>query len=124
MLGEGREKVGDRSPMPLSMAVDAGGRVYVRLGEQPWTLLDQAEVEEHDCKVAWLRGTFLGDRRTVDTNRRDYTMSLELRRYDCDDGDDDVSLLGGSCVALSTNADDDVRLGNALTDFVLLRKQS
>ena len=124
MLGEGREKVGDRCPIPLSMAVDADGRVYVRLGEQPWTLLDQAELEELDCKGGCLRGTFLGDRQTVDTNRRDYTMLLELRRYESGDRNDNVSLLGGSCVALSTNADDGVRLGNALTDFVLLRKQS
>ena len=123
MLGEGRGKIGDRSPIPLDLAVDADGRVFVHLGEQSWTLLNDVELEEDDCNGGCLRGTFQGDRRTMDTNRRDYSMLLELRRYDPGNGDNDMSLLCGSCVALSTNNDDDVRLGNALTDFVLLQKQ-
>lgn len=122
MLGEGRGVVGDRRPMPLDLAVDAGGRVFIRLDEQPWTILDNAKVSVSDGN--WLRGTFQGDRQTVDTNHRAYRMVLELRQYEGGDAKGMGSmLLCGSCVALSTNADHDVKLGNALTDFVVLRKR-
>jgi hypothetical protein len=108
--------------MPLDLAVDAGGRVFIRLDEQPWTILDNAKVSVSDGN--WLRGTFQGDRQTVDTNHRAYRMVLELRQYEGGDAKGMGSmLLCGSCVALSTNADHDVKLGNALTDFVVLRKR-
>ena len=120
VLGEGRGVVGDRRPMPLDMAVDADGRVFVRLDSQSWTILDKAKVDDpENGEGCWLRGTFQGDRKTVDTNRREYRMMLEVRQYEGSDG-----MLCGSCVALSTNADDHVKSGNALTDFVLLRKRS
>ena len=51
----------------------------------------------------------------VDTNRREYVLHLELR---CSDGE-----LKGSCIALSTNTDDPVRVGNALADYCELTKQ-
>lgn len=140
MLGEGRH-VGDRRPMRLDLAVDESGWFHVRVGEQPWTLLDAAQLdddgeEEGGC---WLRGVFRADRQTAETNRRDYLMHLELKRYitrsssetteAAEEGDqegEDVGaavLLCGSCTALSSNADT-VRIGNALTDFVSLRKRA
>ena len=138
MLGEGRH-VGDRRPMRLDLAVDESGWVHVRVGEQPWTLLDAAQLdddgeEEGGC---WLRGVFRADRQTAETNRRDYLMHLELKRYitrssseteagEGDQEDEDVGavLLCGSCTALSSNSDDTVRIGNALTDFASLRKRA
>lgn len=121
VLGEGRAVVGDRRPMPLNVAVDVDGRVFVRLDEQPWTVLNNEKVDGN-----WFRGTFQGDRQTVDTNRREYRMVLELQQYVGGDETDGVGsmLLCGSCVALSTNGDDEVKSGNALTDFVVLRKRS
>ena len=128
VLGAGREVVGDRRPLPFDMAVDEDGRVFVRLDEQPWTILDGAELDEANAGGTWLRGNFQGDRRTVDTNRREYRMVLELRYYESNSEEeclDSLSpLLCGSCVALSTGADDEVKAGNALTDFVELRKKN
>lgn len=121
MLGEGC-RVSDRRPMPLDMAVDVDGRVFIRLDEQPWTVLNNAKLD--DGEAGWLRGTFQGDRQTVDTNRREYRMVLEMRRYEDRNDTAGSTLLCGSCVALSTNADDDVKAGNALTDFVRLQKCS
>lgn len=68
MIGEGRG-VGDRQPMAVTMAVDGDGRVHIRLADQPWTVLTDATVEPSDGSEgsdgAWLRGVFVGDRRTV-----------------------------------------------------------
>ena len=56
----------DWQPLLLSLSADAEGRVHLRLGSEPWTLLDSAAVDGD----GWLRGVFRGDVGTVDANRR------------------------------------------------------
>lgn len=94
-------------PHRLALAVDEGGRVHVRLGDQLWTLLNNARFDG-----AYLRGGFKGDIGTGDANRTDYVLSVELRLR----GD----TLNGSVTAITLP---DVRLGNALTHWAELRRR-
>ena len=64
----------DWQPLPLSLSADAEGRVHLRLGSEPWTLLDSAAVDGD----GWLRGVFRGDVGTVDANRRACTRIASI----------------------------------------------
>lgn len=94
-------------PHRLALAIDDGGRVHVRLGDDLWTLLNNARFDGE-----YLRGGFRGDIGTEDANRTDYVLSVELRLR----GD----LLNGSVIAVTLP---NVRLGNALTHWAELRRR-
>lgn len=94
-------------PHRLALAIDEGGRVHVRLGDDLWALLNNARFDG-----AYLRGGFRGDIGTEDANRTDYVLSLELKLR----GD----VLNGSVTAITLP---NVRLGNALTHWAELRRR-
>ena len=94
-------------PHRLALAIDDGGHVHVRLGDDLWTLLNNARFDGE-----YLRGGFRGDIGTEDANRTDYVLSLELRLR----GD----VLNGSVIAVTLP---NVRLGNALTHWAELRRR-
>ena len=94
-------------PHRLALAVDDGGRVHVQLGDDLWTLLNNARFDGE-----YLRGGFRGDIGTEDANRTDYVLSVELRLR----GD----TLNGSVTAITLP---NVRLGNALTHWAELRRR-
>lgn len=96
-------------PHRLALAIDDGGRVHVhvQLGDQLWTLLNNARFDGE-----YLRGGFKGDIGTGDANRTDYVLSVELRLR----GD----VLNGSVTAITLP---NVRLGNALTHWAELRRR-
>lgn len=94
-------------PHRLALTIDDGGRVHVRLGDDLWTLLNNARFDGE-----YLRGGFRGDIGTEDANRTDYVLSLELRLR----GD----VLNGSVIAVTLP---NVRLGNALTHWAELRRR-
>ncbi|WP_420447199.1 serine hydrolase domain-containing protein [Candidatus Palauibacter sp.] len=94
-------------PQRLALVIDDGGRVHVQLGDQLWTLLNNARLDG-----GYLRGGFKGDIGTEDANRTDYVLSLELRLR----GD----VLNGSVTAITLP---NVRLGNALTHWAELRRR-
>ena len=94
-------------PRRLALAIDDGGRVHVRLGDQLWTLLNNARFDGE-----YLRGGFKGDIGTEDANRTDYVLSLELKLRD--------DILNGSVTAITLP---NVRLGNALTHWAELRRR-
>ena len=90
----------------LTITVKDSGDVHVQLGYQLETLLSGAKFED-----GWLRGVFAGDIGTEDANRTKYRLVLEAKLR----GDK----LCGSLVAQSTEAN---RAGNALTQWVELKK--
>ena len=94
-------------PHRLALAIDDGGRVHVQLGDDLWTLLNNARFDGE-----YLRGGFRGDIGTEDANRTDYVLSVELRLR----GD----VLNGSVMAITLP---NVRLGNALTHWAELRRR-
>ncbi len=94
-------------PHRLALAIDDGGRVHAQLGDQLWTLLNNARFDGE-----YLRGGFKGDIGTGDANRTDYVLSFELRLR----GD----VLNGSVTAITLP---NVRLGNALTHWAELRRR-
>ena len=94
-------------PSRLALAIDDGGRVHVQLGDQLWTLLNNARFED-----GYLRGGFKGDIGTDDANRTDYALSVELKLR----GD----VLNGSVTAITLP---NVRLGNALTHWAEVRRR-
>lgn len=94
-------------PHRLALVIDDGGRVHVRLGDDLWTLLNNARFDGE-----YLRGGFRGDIGTEDANRTDYVLSVELRLR----GD----VLNGSVIAVTLP---NVRLGNALTHWAELRRR-
>ncbi|MCZ0933588.1 MAG: serine hydrolase [Gemmatimonadetes bacterium] len=94
-------------PHRLALAIDEGGRVHVQLGDDLWTLLNNARFDGE-----YLRGGFRGDIGTEDANRTDYVLSVELRLR----GD----VLNGSVMAITLP---NVRLGNALTHWAELRRR-
>ena len=94
-------------PHRLALAIDDGGRVHVQLGDQLWTLLNNARFDGE-----YLRGGFKGDIGTEDANRTDYVLSLELRLRD--------DILNGAVTAITLP---NVRLGNALTHWAELRRR-
>ena len=94
-------------PHRLALAIDEGGRVHVQLGDDLWTLLNNARFDGE-----YLRGGFRGDIGTEDANRTDSVLSLELRLR----GD----VLNGSVIAITLP---NVRLGNALTHWAELRRR-
>ena len=58
--------------------MDGDGRVHIRLADQPWTVLNNAAVvaDAPAFEGSWLRGIFVGDRRTVRTSFREFTLHL------------------------------------------------
>lgn len=94
-------------PHRLALAIDDGGRVHVQLGDDLWTLLNNASFDGE-----YLRGGFRGDIGTEDANRTDSVLSVELRLR----GD----VLNGSVIAITLP---NVRLGNALTHWAELRRR-
>ena len=94
-------------PHRLALAIDDGGRVHVQLGDDLWTLLNNARFDGE-----YLRGGFRSDIGTEDANRTDYVLSVELRLR----GD----RLNGSVMAITLP---NVRLGNALTHWAELRRR-
>ncbi|WP_419862187.1 serine hydrolase domain-containing protein [Candidatus Palauibacter sp.] len=122
---EGRAPLIDFAPMPdltgdwvgevdthlgphrLALAIDDDGRVHVQLGDDLWTLLNNARFDGE-----YLRGGFRGDIGTEDASRTDSVLSLELRLR----GD----VLNGSVIAITLP---NVRLGNALTHWAELRRR-
>ncbi len=94
-------------PHRLAFAIDDDGRVHVQLGDDLWTLLNNARFDGE-----YLRGGFRGDIGTEDANRTDYVLSVELRLR----GD----TLNGSVTAITLP---NVRLGNALTHWAELRRR-
>ena len=94
-------------PHRLALAIDDGGRVHVQLGDQLWTLLNNARFNGE-----YLRGGFKGDIGTEDANRTDYVLSLELKLRD--------DILNGAVTAITLP---NVRLGNALTHWAELRRR-
>ena len=94
-------------PRRLALAIDGGGRVHVQLGDDLWTLLNNARFDGE-----YLRGGFRGDIGTEDANRTDHVLSFELRLR----GD----TLNGSVIAITLP---NVRLGNALTHWAELRRR-
>ena len=95
-------------PHRLRLAIDDGGRAHVQLGDDLWTLLNNARFDGE-----YLRGGFRGDIGTEDANRTDYVLSLELKLR----GD----VLNGSVIAVTLP---NVRLGNALTHWAELRRRA
>ncbi len=96
-----------RGPHRLALAIDEGGRAHVQLGDDLWTLLNNARFDGE-----YLRGGFRGDIGTADANRTDYVLSVELRLR----GD----TLNGSVTAITLP---NVRLGNALAHWAELRRR-
>ena len=91
----------------LTLTVKDSGDVHVQLGHQLVTLLAGAKFDD-----GWLRGRFAGDIGTEDANRTKYHLVLEVKQR----GDK----LCGSLVAQSVEA---VRTGNALTQWVELKRE-
>lgn len=94
-------------PHRLALAIDDRGRAHVQLGDDLWTLLNNARFEG-----GYLRGGFRGDIGTEDANRTDYVLSLELKLRG--------NVLNGSAMAITLP---NVRLGNALTHWTELRRR-
>lgn len=94
-------------PHRLALAIDEDGRAHVQLGDDLWTLLNNARFDGE-----YLRGGFRGDIGTEDANRTDSVLSVELRLR----GD----VLNGSVIAITLP---NVRLGNALTHWAELRRR-
>jgi len=92
---------------PIVVRVDPTGAVFVRLGEDPWTLLNDPNLRD-----GMLTGYFAGDIGTVDVNRRPYRLRLEVKHRG--------QVLNGGLIAQSLP---DNRIGNALTHWVSLTKQ-
>jgi CubicO group peptidase (beta-lactamase class C family) len=91
----------------LTITVKDSGDVHVQLGYQLPTLLTGAKFDD-----GWLHGVFAGDIGTEDANRTKYHLVLEAKLR----GD----RLCGSLVAQSVEA---IRAGNALTQWVELKKE-
>ncbi len=92
--------------LPVVVAVRESGAVHVRLGPQPWTLLNDARFSD-----GFLRGFFAGDIGTEDVNRRSYNLRLEVKKR----GD----VLNGALIGISLP---DNRIGNALAHWIELRR--
>jgi len=92
---------------PLTVRIDPTGLAFVRLGEDPWTLLNDPSLSD-----GMLTGYFAGDIGTEDVNRRPYRLRLEMKHRG--------NVLNGGLIAQSLPAN---RIGNALTHWVSLAKQ-
>jgi CubicO group peptidase (beta-lactamase class C family) len=92
--------------LSVTIAVHESGAVHVQLGEQPWTLLNNAVLSD-----GYLRGRFAGDIGTEDANRRPYRLRMELKLR----GD----TMNGSLIAMSLPGN---RVGNALTHWIEVRR--
>jgi CubicO group peptidase (beta-lactamase class C family) len=66
-----------QSETPLTLAIKESGDIHVRLGSQPWTLLNDAGFED-----GFLRGVFGGDVDYDDHRGRKYQLHLELKLRD------------------------------------------
>jgi CubicO group peptidase (beta-lactamase class C family) len=97
-----------KEEIPFTMEIKPDGDVHTRLGNQLRTLLNRA-----DFKDGYLTGQMFGDIGTEDANRTRYLLSLSLKLR----GD----VLNGAITAQSTAAK---RVGNALTHWVELKKQT
>ena len=116
-----RQVAGRPDPLVLAMACDRAGRVFVRLGAEPWTLLDRAATDD----AGWLRGVFRGNIMTADANRTHYNLHLAVRRWEeAQDAGSSPAVLCGSLVAVTEMLPGEWRAGNALAEFVALRKSS
>ena len=96
-----------KAEIPFTMEIKADGDIHTRLGDQLRTLLNRA-----DFRDGYLTGQMMGDIGTEDANRTRYllTLSLKLRG----------GLLNGAMTAQSLPGK---RVGNALTQWVELKKQ-
>jgi CubicO group peptidase (beta-lactamase class C family) len=94
--------------IPLTLRILGSGDVHARLGDQLETLLNNPAWSEGE-----LRGAMAGDIGTADANRRPYTLQLTLKLRG--------AALSGSASAISLPGR---RAGNALTQWVELRKPS
>jgi CubicO group peptidase (beta-lactamase class C family) len=93
--------------LPITIVVKEAGGVYIQLGDQPWTVLDQAAFSE-----GVLGGIFSGDIGTEDANRRPYNLRLEVKKRD--------NVLNGSLIALSLPGK---WVGNALTHWIEVKRK-
>lgn len=96
-----------RDELDLRLVIEEGGAVYVRLADQPWTLLNDASFDG-----TYLTGFFAGDLGTEDVNRTEHVLRVELRLRD--------DVLNGSVIGQSLPA---VRVGNALTHWAEVRRE-
>jgi len=92
--------------LPIVMEIRETGEVFVRLGGQPWTVLDGAVLDD-----GTLRGTFAGDLGTEDVNRRPYTLRLEIKKRG--------TKLNGALIAMSLPGQ---WLGNALAHWIEIHR--
>jgi CubicO group peptidase (beta-lactamase class C family) len=90
----------------VELRVEGSGAIYVRLGSEPWTLLNDARYTEQT-----LTGLFAGDIGTRDANRRPYRLRLEVKLRG--------NVLNGGLIAQSLPAN---RVGNALTHWIELKR--
>jgi CubicO group peptidase (beta-lactamase class C family) len=97
-----------KAEIPFTMEIKPDGDIHARLGDQLRTLLDRVEFKD-----GYLTGRMMSDMGTEDANRTRYVLSLSLRLR----GD----LMNGAMTAQSLPAK---RVGNALTQWVELKKQS
>jgi CubicO group peptidase (beta-lactamase class C family) len=96
-----------KQDLPFTLVFQADGDVQASIGEQLKSLVNRTAFKD-----GYLTGVFLGDIGYEDANRTRYTLSLSLKLR----GD----VLNGGVSALSLPSK---RLGNALTQWVELKKQ-
>ena len=97
-----------KEEVPFTIEIKPDGDVHTRLGNQLRMVLNRA-----DFKDGYLTGQMLGDIGTEDANRTRYILSLSLKlRSDVLNGAMTAQTLPGK------------RVGNALTHWVELKKQS
>ncbi len=96
-----------KAEIPFKLVFQPDGDIHARLGAQLESLVNSPEFKD-----GYLTGEFLGDIGTEDANRTRYVLSLSLKLR----GD----VLNGALTARSLPAK---RVGNALTQWVELKKQ-
>ncbi|MGH9944427.1 MAG: serine hydrolase domain-containing protein [Pyrinomonadaceae bacterium] len=96
-----------KEEIPFTIEIKPDGDIHARLGNQLRTLLDRARFSD-----GYLTGLMMSDIGTEDANRTRYVLSLSLKLR----GD----VMNGAMAAISMSGK---RVGNALTQWVELKKQ-
>ena len=96
-----------KEEIPFTIEIKPDGDIHARLGNQLRTLLDRANFSD-----GYLTGRMMSDIGTEDANRTRYVLSLSLKLR----GD----VMNGAMAAISISGK---RVGNALTQWVELKKQ-
>ena len=92
---------------PFSLSIEDSGDIYVKLGDQLTTLIENTRIQD-----GFIKGAFSSDIGTEDSNRLPYKLYIDLKPRN--------NVLNGSVISISLPGK---RPGNALSYWAELRKE-